>query len=204
MPGQILPWMSDLASNGKPEGPVEIRYQDGIQELPKNKSDELNPSGIDNSRPTPNTHLSPERLAQLTASLRTRLTFAFVKIQNGWATHSLDQLETLAQTGTDDKKIERSQSASVAQVTATTNNNRIKKHRMHRRFNSDLSMLNIPDGPRVSPKKSKHKRPSSISIPTVSLEIPESTEPNEADAVESLMFLSSPHSSHTVRFPSLH
>lgn len=139
--------------------------------------------------------VSRERIAQLSASLRTRLTYAFVKIQNGWTSRSLDQLEKLTYNASEVKKPEK----SVLVASTLSHNNRIQKSRMHRRFNSDLSMINTSE-PRASPKKGKHRRPSSISLPTVSIEIPESRETNEADAVESLMFLSSPHSAHAARF----
>lgn len=205
MPGHILPWMSDSASNGEPLVPkmdLDIKHEqanDYIEDSSSLRSLELKNFLLGrNDSHSSNLSLSQERIAQLTTSLRTRLTYAFVKIQNGWATHSLEQLEILANksTGTDVKRIER------PFLSASTINNRI--HKQHRRFNSDLSMLNsASDSPRGSVKKNKHKRPSSISIPTVSLEIPETTEPNDVDAAESLMFLSSPHSNQTIKFPGL-
>jgi hypothetical protein len=66
------------------------RHEVSSPKTPEARSD----SDINLLPTTPKT-LSPEQMSKITSNLRTRLSFAVVKVKHGWTTQSLEQLESL-------------------------------------------------------------------------------------------------------------
>ncbi|CAN6667128.1 hypothetical protein TRVA0_039S00364 [Trichomonascus vanleenenianus] len=131
---------------------------------------------------------SPEKIAQITNCLKTRLSFALMKIQNGWTDQTLEEIESH----------ESGKSASFGHQSMLRGPAKITKG-YHRRTNSDSRML-VPRTPvaRGSPLRvSTH--PSSPKV--YGSMTPE--QQSEVDAATSLMFLSSPQTQHPQVFSQL-
>jgi hypothetical protein len=203
----------------KKRSPLNLKHSHSSPALGQNGS---------SSQPT---RISPDKLAEISASLKTRLSYAFVKVQKGWTTQSLDEIESLQQglespRGSPTKlhhyyhqqqqqqqQQEQQSSPSKASIRHLAS---AKVAKQHHRTHSDSKIssplvnqqFRTPQTPGENSRRSQH-RPS-ISLTTDSdsphgmLSSPSPRwQRSEEDAVESLMFLSSPRAIQSAKFSEI-
>ncbi|KAI4864692.1 hypothetical protein F4820DRAFT_326094 [Hypoxylon rubiginosum] len=120
-------------------GPSRKRMADGVVKHGRNSSS-VSPVRVGHSRNTSTVSVASttsSRIGELSAELRTKLSYAMVKVNNGWQGHSIDEVESLA-----------SQAASPTSSTST----------LHGRHGASAS-------PRVALASSRHRASSNTTSP---------------------------------------
>lgn len=164
--------------------------------------------------------------AQLSQQLRTRLTYAMVKVQNGWQNHSLDEVESLASASprsttfnhySNNPNLLSPRASIAAQLVRahsdsssdSANSNTPYNQAQHQ--NRPTPMLMSPPASRrglAPPANIVSRPPQSRRRPTPNMQVtttatrpaaaqrtPSQNAVLEADAVETLLFMASPHNS---------
>ncbi|KAI1775843.1 hypothetical protein F4818DRAFT_389614 [Hypoxylon cercidicola] len=122
-------------------GQSRKRMADGMVKNPRDSSS-VSPVRLGHSRNTSTVSVASttsSRIGELSAELRTKLSYAMVKVNNGWQGHSIDEVESLA-----------SQAASPTSSTST----------LHGRHGASAS-------PRVPIAPTRHKASSNATSPTM-------------------------------------
>ncbi|KAF3065904.1 hypothetical protein GL218_09255 [Daldinia childiae] len=120
-------------------GQSRKRMADGVVKHKRNSSS-VSPIRPGHSRNTSTVSIAStsSRIGELSAELRTKLSYAMVKVNNGWQGHSIDEVESLA-----------SQVASPTSSTST----------LHGRYGASAS-------PRVAVAPTRHRASSMVTSPT--------------------------------------
>ncbi|KAI1453873.1 hypothetical protein F4805DRAFT_356270 [Annulohypoxylon moriforme] len=127
--------------DGSPvNGQSKKRMADGVVKHTRNSSS-VSPVRVGHSRNTSTVSVASttgSRIGELSAELRTKLSYAMVKVNNGWQGHSIDEVESLA-----------SQAASPTSSTST----------LHGRHGASAS-------PRIPIAPTRHRASSNATSPT--------------------------------------
>ncbi|KAI1206054.1 uncharacterized protein F4807DRAFT_243911 [Annulohypoxylon truncatum] len=121
-------------------GQSKKRMADGVVKHTRNSSS-VSPVRVGHSRNTSTVSVAStagSRIGELSAELRTKLSYAMVKVNNGWQGHSIDEVESLA-----------SQAASPTSSTST----------LHGRHGASAS-------PRIPIAPTRHRASSNVTSPT--------------------------------------
>ena len=171
---------------------------------------------------------------QLSSELRTRLSYAMVKVNNGWQAHSLDEVESFSQavsptssTGTAHR---RNGSSASPQLTGRPQVHFANDSAPRRNSNSPPTLANRPtlappatirptigmphprrnSNPHYTPTLLSHSHSASPRTPALNTNLGGSQRPEQAlysphqnvreqDAIESLLFMSSPNHSANLK-----
>ncbi|KAI1762653.1 hypothetical protein GGR53DRAFT_405397 [Hypoxylon sp. FL1150] len=133
--------MDETEGNAVNGGQSRKRMADGVVKHTRNSSS-VSPVRVGHSRNTSTVSVASttsSRIGELSAELRTKLSYAMVKVNNGWQGHSIDEVESLA-----------SQAASPTSSTST----------LHGRHGASAS-------PRVAVAPARHRASSNATSPTL-------------------------------------
>ncbi|KAI1474870.1 hypothetical protein F4774DRAFT_315719 [Daldinia eschscholtzii] len=131
--------MSEVDGTAAAGGQSKKRMADGVVKHTRNSSS-VSPVRPGHSRNTSTVSMAStsSRIGELSAELKTKLSYAMVKVNNGWQGHSIDEVESLA-----------SQVASPTSSTST----------LHGRYGASAS-------PRVAVAPMRHRASSMVTSPT--------------------------------------
>lgn len=160
---------------------------------------------------------------QLSQQLRTRLTYAMVKLQNGWQDRSLDEIESLASHSPRSTTFNHYSDNSYLLSPRVAMTAHLQRQNSSSSSDSDLlfaqhptlaSELTNPPNPqrglappaniisrppqqrrRPPPNMQVHTEANPVSRPTIAQRTPSQSAAMEADAVETLLFMASPNHS---------